>query len=159
MKGFIAPALASVLASGLAIGCGGASVAQPTAAPAAKSLHSPELNRVMKEEVNQPYSALVFLVFHGEGELDYGATAAPSETLRGGISKVRYIAELPTETSEARAVFFTYLDNLALDAERFRGAVLQRDKPGMGSALSRIGKTCNSCHHFFRLEIHDTPEE
>lgn len=113
----------------------------------------------MKDEVNQPYSALVFGVFHSENGIDYVAIATPLEALRSGIAKVRDIADPPVETNEARSVFFTYLESLAHDTEKFRSAVARRDQPSMEASLVRLGKTCNSCHHFFRLEIQDTPEK
>jgi len=113
----------------------------------------------MKDEVNQPYSALVFGVFHSENGVDYAAIATPLEVLRSGIAKVRDIADPPVETSEARSVFFTYLESLARDTEKFHSAVARRDRSGIEAALVRLGKTCNSCHHFFRLEIQDTPEK
>ena len=113
----------------------------------------------MKDEVNQPYSALVFGVFHSENGIDYVAISTPLEALRSGIAKVRDIADPPVETNEARSVFFTYLDSLAHDADKFRGAVARHDQPGMEASLLRLGKTCNNCHHFFRLEIQDTPEK
>jgi cytochrome c556 len=143
-------AIASVIAT---------SCARRPAQPATpKVLHSPELDRIMKEEVNQPYSALVFGVFHRETGIDYAAIATPLEALRSGIAKVRQIADPPVETNEARSVFFTFLESLAHDTERFRGAVARRDEPGMEAALVRLGKTCNNCHHFFRLRLQDTPE-
>jgi cytochrome c556 len=140
----------------VATGCGSTPV-QPTTPPLTRPLHSTELGRIMKEEVNQPYSALAFTVFHSDNGIDYAALAAPAEALRAGIAKVRYIADPPAETSEARAVFFTFLDSLAVDAERFSVGFAQRDPQVMAAALGRISDTCNSCHHFFRLDIQDTP--
>lgn len=150
---------AIVIACVIVTGCSSVP-AQPNApTTTAKPLHSPELNRIMKNEVNQPYSALVFGVFHSENGIDYAAIATPLEALRSGIAKVREITDPPVETNEARSVFFTYLDSLAHDTDKFRGAVGRRDQPGMEAALVRLGKTCNSCHHFFRLEIQDTLEK
>jgi len=148
---------AIALAFAVTAGCGG-DLAQGTTPVMAKPLHSPELNQIMKEEVNQPYSALVFGVFHSENGIDYAAIANPSEILRSGIAKARNIADPPAATNEARSVFFTYLDSLGRDAERFHNAVAARDRPGMEAALLRLGKTCNNCHHFFRLEIEDSPD-
>jgi hypothetical protein len=140
-----------------ATGCGG-DPAQSTTPTAARSMHSLELDRIMKDEVNQPYSALVFGVFHGDNGIDYSAITIPAEALRAGIAKARDIADPPAATNEGRSVFFTYLDSLAHDAGRLQGAIVQRDQPSMEAALNRLGKTCNNCHHFFRLEIRDAPE-
>jgi cytochrome c556 len=143
-----------VIAYAVATGCGG-EPAQSTIPASGKSLHSPELDQIMKDEVNQPYSALVFNVFHSENEIDYSAIAIPSTVLRTGIAKVRDIADPPVATNEARSVFFTYLESLARDAERFHFAAVHRDRQSMEAALERLGKTCNNCHHFFRLKIED----
>jgi cytochrome c556 len=143
-----------VIACAVAASCSG-EPAQSTIPAPAKSLHSPELHQIMKDEVNQPYSALVFNVFHSENEIDYAAIAIPVSVLRTGIAKVRDIADPPVTTNEARSVFFTYLESLARDAERFHNAAVHRDRPSMETALMRLGKTCNNCHHFFRLKIED----
>jgi len=140
--------------------CGGAKASAPsTPAGGGTSLHSPELNRIMKLEVNQPYSALQFMVFHGEGgEIDYAAIAVPAETLRGGITKVRAIVDPPVTSNEARSVFFTFVENISHDADKLAVAVARRDRAQIEAALARIGETCNNCHHFFRLAIEDTRE-
>src|SRR5882724_10023244 len=146
-----------LIAGVIGAGCGG-DPAQQATLPATRAMHSPELDLIMKNEVNQPYSALVFAVFHGEGGIDYPALATASEVLRTGIAKVRDIADPPVATNEARSVFFTYLDTLAHEAERFHSALVQHDPPGMEASLTRLGKTCNHCHHFFRLAIQDAPD-
>jgi len=147
-----------VVSLGLAA-CGGAKASAPSAPAGGTSLHSPELNRIMKLEVNQPYSALQFMVFHGEGgEIDYAAIAVPAETLRGGITKVRAIVDPPVTSNEARSVFFTFVENLSHDADKLAQAVARRDRAQIEATLGRIGETCNNCHHFFRLAIDDTKE-
>lgn len=143
-----------VITCAVAAGCSGEPTPSTIPAPA-RSLHSPELHQIMKDEVSQPYSALVFNVFHSESEIDCAAIATPVTVLRAGIAKVRDIADPPVTTNEARSVFFTYLESLARDAERFHNAVIHRDRPSMEAALMRLGKTCNNCHHFFRLKIED----
>jgi hypothetical protein len=148
-----------VIACMIVTGCSALPAQPSTLTATPKPLHSIELNRIMKEEVNQPYSALVFGVFHGDNGVDYPGIATPLEALRSGIAKVRGIADPPAETNEARSVFFTYLETLAHDTEKFRSAVVRRDQPSMEATLVRLSKTCNSCHHFFRLEIQDTPEK
>src|SRR4029453_16579843 len=57
----------AILIAGLAA-CGGAKRSSTGTTPSGgTSLHSPELNRIMKLEVNQPFSAMQFMVFHAEG--------------------------------------------------------------------------------------------
>jgi hypothetical protein len=130
-------------------GCGGA---PPPPAEQPKLLHSAELNDIMKNEVNEPFSALTFLVFHAEGgELDFARISLPASSLRLGVAKVRAIVNPPVQTNEAREVFFTYVDSLVRDSESLVGAVGFRDRAKTEAALNRISDTCNNCHHFFRL--------
>ena len=132
-------------------GCGGAKSAQPVEQP--KLLHSAELNEIMKNEVNQPFSALTFLVFHAqEGELDFAKITLPASSLRLGVAKVRAIVNPPVQTNEAREVFFTYVDSLVRDSESLVNAVGYRDRAKTEAALNKISDTCNNCHHFFRLK-------
>jgi hypothetical protein len=147
-------ALLTLLA--LPLGCGGGAAGQRDGAPP-KLLHSPELNEIMKNEVNQPFSALMFLVFHSaedseDGELDYARIGMPVATLRAGISKVRAMVNPPVQTAEAREVFLTYVDSLVRDAELLTGAFEGRDRLRMERLLKKITTTCNDCHHFFRLK-------
>ena len=123
-----------------------------------KLLHSPELNEIMKNEVNQPFSALMFLIFHAAdasegGELDYARIGAPVATLRTGVSKVRAMLNPPVATAEAREVFLTYVDSLVRDAESLSQAYEGRDRSRMETLLKKITHTCNDCHHFFRLKV------
>jgi hypothetical protein len=138
-----------------ALGCGGAS--QPASMPP-KLLHSPELNEIMKNEVNQPFSALMFLVFHagddGSGEeFDFAKVREPVMTLRTGISKVRAMLHPPVQTAEAREVFMTYVDSLVRDSDLLSQAFEGRNRPRMEQLLHKITNTCNDCHHFFRLKL------
>jgi hypothetical protein len=135
-------------------GCGGKA---PQSVEEPKLLHSPELNEIMKNEVNEPFSALTFQVFHSEGELDFARISLPASSLRLGIAKVRAIVNPPVQTDEAREVFFTYVDSLVRDSESLVTAASFRDRAKTEAALNRISDTCNNCHHFFRLrDIEDS---
>ena len=135
----------------LALGCGGAS--KPSSAPPTKLLHSPELNGIMKAEVNQPFSALMFLVFHADNDdLDFARISIPVSTLREGIFKVRSIVDPPVLTAEARSVFFTYVDSMVRDSEQLSDAVTRRDRGRTEKLLTKISGTCTNCHRFFRLK-------
>lgn len=149
-------ALPTVLA--LLLGCGGGGASGPRGGEAPKLLHSPELNEIMKNEVNQPFSALMFLVFHAaetseDGELDYAQIGVPVATLRTGLAKVQAMVNPPVQTAEAREVFLTYVDSLVRDAEALSAAFDRRDRPRMENVLQKITRTCNDCHHFFRLKV------
>lgn len=147
--------LATLLAP--APGCAGAAQEQRGEGPP-KLLHSPELNEIMKNEVNQPFSALMFLIFHAgetspDGEPDYAKIETPASTLRAGITKVRAIVNPPVQTEEAKEVFLTYVDSMVRDSESLYQAVAVRDRPRMETLLKKITTTCNDCHHFFRLKV------
>lgn len=138
------------------LGCGGGG-AQKQGGLAPKLLHSPELNEIMKNEVNQPFSALMFLVFHAaeanpDGEMDFDKIAAPATTLHKGITKVRSMLNPPVETAESREVFLTYVDSMVRDSAALSSAVAIKDRDQMETVLRKITKTCNDCHHFFRLK-------
>jgi hypothetical protein len=148
-------AILSLLA--LLLGCGGGAAEQRAGANVGL-LHSPELNEIMKNEVNQPFSALMFLVFHAEeasegGELDFARVGAPVATLRAGIGKVRAMLNPPVQSAEAREVFFSYVDSLVRDSELLSQALARKDRPRMEGVLQKITRTCNDCHHFFRLKV------
>jgi hypothetical protein len=134
----------------LAFGCGGAS---KQSAPPSKLMHSPELNGIMKTEVNQPFSALMFLVFHADGDdVDFARISVPVSTLREGIFKVRAVVDPPVMTAEARSVFFTYVDSMVRDSEQLSDAVRGRDRPRTEKLLTKISNTSTNCHRFFRLK-------
>jgi hypothetical protein len=142
----------------LPFGCGGAASETRSVGAPPKLLHSPELNEIMKNEVNQPFSALMFLVFHGadeseDGELDYAQIGTPVVTLSTGVQKVRAMLNPPVQTVEAREVFMTYVDSLVRDTQLLAKSYEGRDRPGMERVLKKITNTCNDCHHFFRLKL------
>lgn len=141
----------------LTLGCGGATAEQHASGPV-KLLHSPELNEIMKNEVNQPFSALMFLIFHADetsedGELDFARIGAPVATLQAGIAKVRAMMNPPVQTAEAREVFTTYVDSLVRDSDLLAQALATKDRSRMEGVLQKITRTCNDCHHFFRLKV------
>ena len=41
----------------------------------------------------------------------------------------------------------------------FSKALARHDKTALEDTLNKISKTCNNCHHFFRLDIKDAPEK
>jgi hypothetical protein len=138
--------------------CGGGGAGGPRNGAVPKLLHSPELNDIMKNEVNQPFSALMFLVFHGaeaseDGQLDFAKIEAPVTTLRRGITKVQAMLNPPVQTAEAKEVFLTYVGSLVRDSELLYQAYEGRDQPQMEKLLQKITITCNDCHHFFRLKV------
>jgi hypothetical protein len=145
------------------LGCGGGGAQKPGGLPP-KLLHSPELNDIMKNEVNQPFSALMFLVFHAaeaseDGAVDFEKIAVPATKMRNGIAKVRSMLNPPVRTAEAREVFLTYVDSMVRDSEAFTQAIAVKDRAKMETVLKKITHTCNDCHHFFRLKVVDGQPE
>ena len=151
--------LAILISPALLLGCGGgASERHGGGGGPVRLLHSPELNEIMKNEVNQPFSALMFLVFHSaetspDGELDFAEITAPVATLRTGVAKVQAMVNPPVQTAESREVFLTYVDSLVRDSELLAQALAGKNRPRMEQVLQKITQTCNDCHHFFRLKV------
>lgn len=151
----------------LAAACGGKPAADPQT-PASGSTskygHSAELGAIMKNQVNQPFSALMFLVYHSaeqssDGQPDFTSMMTPAATLRSGIERVKHLPDPPVESDEAKEVFMTFVASLSEDSETFSKALARRDKAALEDTLNKISKTCNNCHHFFRLDIKDAPEK
>lgn len=150
--------LANLPLLALLLGCGGAGAGDRRGEGPVRLLHSPELNEIMKNEVNQPFSALMFLVFHSDeaspdGELDFSKIEVPVATLQTGIEKVRAMVNPPVQTAESREVFLTYVDSLVRDSASLGQALAGKDRPRMEQVLEKITQTCNDCHHFFRLKV------
>lgn len=146
--------IAAVLAT---VGCSGST--PPTAAPAAKKKDG-ELDKLMRNRMNKSYSQLVYFVFHGEGEPDFAKITAEGHELRSAVDSVRAL-QMPAmvTTEEARSVYRSYNDTLQRDSERFGEAIAAKDMARMRTVLDKIGKTCNDCHHFFRVKIEDAPRK
>lgn len=124
------------------------------ATPAVKKpAESVELGAIMKAKMNQPFSALTFLVQDGS-ELDLGSLQGAVQTLLTGICS---IPDLPDQTESARLVFRTYVDTIARQSRQFVRAAAVVDRQGMAQSLEKISRTCNDCHHFFRPELPADP--
>ena len=147
----------------LGLACSGAQGTEPqgTAATAkAKDyLHSKVLNEIMKNEVNKPFSKLAFFVFHSNGEYDFAEIARATASFHAGVRKIRAFPDPPVQSQQGREVFATFLETLDRDCTRLSQAIAQQDPEQMQSLLGRVSRTCNDCHHFFRLDIEDSPEQ
>lgn len=121
--------------------------------------HSPILNSIMKNEVNKPFSKLTFFVFHSDGDLDFPEIEKTTTELYAGIAKARAFPDPPVSSEQGREVFATFLENLDRDCTKLISATAQRDKREIRALLGKLSKTCNNCHHFFRLDIADSPEQ
>lgn len=147
-------ALAAVLV-GACAGPGAPAASAPTIDSMA------ELARLMKDEINAPFSRLTFLVFHGaEVEADPVTLADElsrnAALLREAIGRLRALRQVPTRTDEGRAVFEAYTESVERSTTQLVDAIAAGAGGVAAAQLERIAETCNDCHHFFRLKIEDT---
>jgi cytochrome c556 len=154
--------IAAVMIAGCAAATTGPSSQEGTSRTTASSTndyrHSPELNRLMKNEINKPFSKLTFFVFHSDGEYDYSEIARTTAQFHAGVAKVRAYPDPPVESEQGREVFATFLESLERDCNTLGVAIASRDARQMQKQLGKLSRTCNNCHHFFRLDIADSPE-
>jgi hypothetical protein len=141
----------------LLVGC-------PKAAPPpkpAKTAQMAELGKLMKDQINPAFSKLSFLVFHGEDMVE-DPVALKTELrslaagLRKSIGRLLVWKHPPTESNEGRDVFFTYASSIDKMTGQLESAIAGDDVQSAARTLEQIAKTCNNCHHFFRLEIKDS---
>ncbi len=153
IQGVARVGLAIALLAGV-LGCSSSTAAKPETAAARKK--SGELDKLMRTRMNKSYSQLMFLVFHSEGDSDFGKIEIESDQLRQAVVQVRGLAMPPVvESDEGRSVYSTYNDILQRDTDRFAEAIAQKNRPEIEGLLTKIGKTCDDCHRFFRVEITD----
>lgn len=142
----------------LVLACSGSS-GQKSTAPGIKK--SEPLGVLMKDQINPSFTKLSFLVFHGD-TMDEEPAALDAEIARNarvlasGTSQLREWTAPPTETAEGREVFLTYAASVDKTAQQLVDAVGRKDAKGTAAAMEQIAKTCNSCHHFFRLDLEDS---
>lgn len=135
----------------------------PPAEPAkpVRTAKQAELGLLMKDQINPAFSKLSFLIFQGDdtGE-DRAAVKAELTTLVSGfrqaIGRLRVWEHPPTESNEGKDVFLTYANSIDKTAAELELAIDRDDDHAAARSLEQIAKTCNSCHHFFRLEIKDS---
>lgn len=143
----------------LLLGCGGAAEPAPVSGAAAGSGGPTELNFIMKNLVNKPFSKLTFFVFHSGGDYNFTEIEKVTREFQEGVARVRAYPTPPVQTEEGRQVFATFLENLDKDGGRLAEAIKVRNGKSMESLVGKLSRTCNNCHHFFRLDIADTPEQ
>jgi hypothetical protein len=130
----------------------------PSATPAAMTQPKPkgELDKLMRTRMNKAYTQLVFYVLDSASDVDFAKIEHETQELLSAVGAVR---GLPTpsmvQSAEALEVYKTYNDVLQRDADKFNAAVKTKERPQMEGALTKIGKTCNDCHRFFRVEVKD----
>jgi cytochrome c556 len=108
--------------------------------------------------MNKSYTQLVAFVLDSTTDVDFDKIEKESTELASAVKAVRSLP-LPSmaQSEEARSVYTTYNDVLQRDTDKFVDAVTAKDRPQMEALLAKVGKTCTSCHKFFRVEVKDAP--
>lgn len=121
---------------------------------------SAELNALMNKQVNPAFSKLSFLVFHADTMDDPDAAraelASNAGRLEAATARLSAWANPPVTSAQGREVFHTYSATVHRYSKQLVAAVATDDNGAARQALERIAKTCNECHHFFRLNIKDS---
>ena len=137
------------LAAPVGAGCGGVTPAPP---PAAREGPSP-LREHMKTSVNAQFSLLTFNLFHAPPGADVQAPLEDASRLFDeATQRVAGWPDPPGESPEAQKVFYNLAGQLSRGAVRLRQAVRLRDHDEAVAAFFSIQRTCEGCHHFFRLD-------
>ena len=134
---------------------GGANPAA-TATPATAKGNNHGLDRLMRTRMNKAYTQLVFYVLDSSIDVDMAKIETEATELASAVEAVRALP-MPSmvQSAEGREVYVTYNDVLQRDSDKFAAAVKAVDRPQMEAMLTKIGKTCNDCHRFFRIEVKD----
>ncbi len=150
--------LCRLAALALLVGCSAPAAPPRTVTPTIGS--SKELQALMKEQVNPTFSKLTFLAFHAEEMEDTVSArrqmAEQATRLSSAFARLRDFRTPPTQTPEGREVFFAYAQAVDGYAQKLVGAVATNAEADVQKHLESISKTCNDCHHFFRLDIEDS---
>lgn len=121
---------------------------------------SPELNKLMNEQVNPTFSKLTFLAFHADTLDDPDAAqaqlVAAADRLSAATERLSTWPEPPVQSDEGREVFQAYSNSMKQYTGNLVTAARGGDPSATTRALEKIAETCNNCHHFFRLHIKDS---
>ena len=108
--------------------------------------------------MNKSYMQLVFFVLDSSTDVDFTKIGNEIVELRGAVQAVRNLP-MPAvaKSDEGRSVYVTFNELLQRDADKLSDAVTAKDRPKMEALLTKIGKTCDDCHRFFRVEVVKDP--
>jgi hypothetical protein len=114
------------------------------------------LGRFMRESVNVPFAFVMLetAVAQHRGRRVHKAATFLHDAARDLVGW----AHPPTQTAEAREVFFTYAQHLEYQAARLEDAAAQRETQIANDTIEEIRQTCNDCHHFFRPAAKFSPD-
>lgn len=141
------------------LACGPAATAEnsePTTGSKALLAKS-RLGSLMKSLVNPSFSKISFLLFHNEEEPEEGVdpileiVKATNDLAEASARLVEWPVP-PTESQEAKTVFFEYAQNLQKDVQLLQQALAAKDLPKAQQIFEELRRKCDSCHHFFRYQ-------
>lgn len=120
-------------------------------------LEKSRLGVFMKSTVNPPFSKISFLLFHNEDEPQEGVDPVleivkATNDLAESSQKLAEWAVPPTESVEAKTVFFEYAQNLQRDVQALQQALGAKDIAKAQLVFEELRRKCDSCHHFFRYQ-------
>jgi hypothetical protein len=134
------------------------SCAAPTThvVPTAPAVPEAQLGRFMRESVNVPFAFVMLetATAHHRGKRVHKAATFLHDAARDLVDWARP----PTQTAEAREVFYTYAQHLEYHAARLEDAAAQRETQLANDTVEEIRQTCNDCHHFFRPAAKFSPD-
>lgn len=108
----------------------------------------------MRTRMNRSYTQLVFYVLDSDTDVEPAKITQEAKELQGAVAAVRALPTPPmVQSNESREVYTTYNDVLQRDADKFFAAASSADRAQMETLLTKIGKTCNDCHRFFRVDV------
>lgn len=122
------------------------------AAPAAQieesgPLTTAPLARFMREEMNVPFSFVMFETATARRERRMHRAAV---ALREAAHDLTQWDDPPVMSDEGRDVFFAYAQNLEFHVARLEEAAVSREGELAMESVEQIRQTCNHCHRFFR---------
>jgi len=148
--------LGCLATASFAISCAAPTTHVVPADPALPERAEAPLGRFMRESVNVPFAFVMLETAnaHHRGKRVHKAATFLHDAARDLVDW----AEPPTQTAEAREVFFTYAQHLEYHAARLEDAAAQRETQLADDTLEEIRQTCNGCHHFFRPAAKFSPD-
>lgn len=120
-------------------------------------LEKSRLGVFMKSLVNPPFSKISFLLFHNEDEPEEGVDPVleivkATNELAEASQRLADWTVPPTESAEAKTVFFEYAQNLQRDVQALQQALAAKDIARAQQVFEELRRKCDSCHHFFRYQ-------
>ena len=148
----LVPAL-SLVAALVAAGC---AATTPPPSPAEGGRDDPrraELKALMKLRLNPSFSRIHLLLFYADeaAAAGQGDALQAVAALEATVGELRRLRDPPVGSAEARLVFAEYASHLEGDVVRLRLALAEGRAVEAPGIFDRLRRTCDHCHHFFRV--------